>query len=692
MSSTSNSHSDSHPELRQLRKQLQSIHDSIIHFQPPVKKPPILDSALEVIQNPNEDTHWLHHENIPGLKKLRETIRVDLDILDKFLEDPESIHLPALSTNAPYLIAVWNEVLCAPQPVTCVFKGFSMVPPDPNAPAPNSIEAKKQRAANANQPKQPEAKVDVVADHRRRWIRVNTIKNSRILAEFREIDSYLTESEGDSSDPEDEDYRPTLAQKEFDNSVLRMGRSLVAAAKANPLRLPTSRNSIDTVTEIVPKVTLRLTRLDPEGEPNDSRIAQTIQGLKDMGIQVELGERQPFEVPEVEPSSQPSPADLLFEPTSRINLDLSALIALVSDLTHANLPTSIEEANKRFVPPQKYLEWKKKMTASKAKARAAAMAKTNAELAAEVELDSTEGGDGEENGELPYYAQQDLAKHSRALTNQVLQEMGKGLLQELYDRLVSISTPLKEVEFWTTREARDRCLRIVSKIGGPNEKRRVKALLFDSSLDEKDFETQELAEEAYWRESRFGHNFIPLIPIRIHSNLDGPNGNAVAAVDSRPAFFHSLDRTCYDILDSEGFNPRHSSNPSLPHPTAHPNQDIIARAVVTKANPRLTAHTVQSMLWGARLGWSTLTANRTSVKAIVKEMNSRSRAVVFGDGEVLNAVQDSPFGGNPGQLNGDASHHSKAAIWIIDPRSLAEGMRSDTDAAPDIWQSPEKDS
>ena len=87
-STTMSSTSDSHPELRQLRKQLQWIHDSIIHFQPPVKKPPILDSALEVIQNPSEDTHWLHHENIPGLKKLRETIRVDLDILEKVGDCP----------------------------------------------------------------------------------------------------------------------------------------------------------------------------------------------------------------------------------------------------------------------------------------------------------------------------------------------------------------------------------------------------------------------------------------------------------------------------------------------------------------------------------------------------------------------------------------------------------------------------
>ncbi|KAK7037794.1 hypothetical protein VNI00_010755 [Paramarasmius palmivorus] len=682
--------SSSHPELRQLRTHLQSIHDSITHFQPPVKRPPILDSALEVIQNPNEDTHWLQHENIPGLKKLRETIKVDLDILEKFLEDPDSAHLPPLSTNAPYLIAVWNEVLCAPQPVACVFKGFSMVPPEPGT-KPSSTEAKKQRAAEANQQRIPEAKVDVVADHRRRWIRVNTIKNSRILAEFREIDSYLTESE--DSDSEDEDYRPSLAQKEFDNSVLRMGRSLIAAAKANPLRLPSSRSSTDTVTEIISRVTMRLTRLDPEGEPNDPRIAQTIQGLKDMGIDVELGERQPEEIPEVPRSSQPDVTRMVFEPTPKVNLDLSALIALVSDLTHAALPKSIDEANKRFVPPQKYLDWKKKMTATKARAKA--LGKSNAEIAAELELADAEGGDGEDPGELPFYAQQDLAKHSRALTNQVLQEMGKGLLQEMYDRLSSISTPPDQIEFWTTPEARDRCLRIVSKIGGPNEKRRVKALLFnpDVDSDEQGFDTLEQAEEAYWRDSRFGHKFIPLIPIRLHSTLNEDKGTPETG--GRPPFFHSLDKTCYDILESEGLNPRQTSfsmvngRLNAPRiPTASKN--ALARAVVTKTNPRLTAHTVQSMLWGARLGWTTLTANRTSVKAIVKEINSRQRVVVFGDGEVVDVREKSDTDELREALQSISvadTASATAAIWIIDPRSLAEGMRSDSEEAPEIWRS-----
>jgi hypothetical protein len=75
-----------------------------------------------------------------------------------------------------------------------------------------------------------------------------------------------------------------------------------------------------------------------------------------------------------------------------------------------------------------------------------------------------------------------------------------------------------------------------------------------------------------------------------------------------------------------------------------------------KANSRLTSHTVQSLLWGAQLGYTTLTANRTSVRVILKEMVTRTN----------------------GALNdcGDIRSDHTAAIWLVDPRSLAEGLRT----------------
>ncbi|KAJ3767079.1 hypothetical protein FB446DRAFT_352663 [Lentinula raphanica] len=734
-----------HPELRNLRNHLRSIHDSISHFQPPVKRPPILDSSLEVIQNPAEDTHWFQHDNIPGLKRLKDSIKVDLDALDKFLDQPDSAHLPPLSTNAPYLIAVWNEVLCAKAPVLCVFKSFST----------SSDESGDKQSSNG-------AKIDVVADCGRRWIRVNTIKNSRICAEFREIDSYLTDDE--SSDEEDENYRPSLAQKEFDNSVLRMGRSLVAAARMNPVQIPVSHFSFENVT---PKITLRLTRLDPDADPTEPRIAQTIQGLIDMGIDVQLGERTPDEIPPVQPSTAPNVSSLTFEPTTRINLDLSVLIALVSDLTHSPLPATIDEANTRFVPPERYLEWKKKVNALKAQSK----------KLLDPDFD-------DENFEISLPAQQDMAKTSRALTNQVLQEMGKGVLQEIADRINAlppdVSIGVRKIEFWTTREARDRCMRIVSKVGGSKEKRRTQGLLFDSSTHDgkqrsdavssdvaSDYPlpfptTVEKAQEAYWESSRYAHGLIPFIPLHFFpeftpsttslspsiGDTDSTSGLDTSQFlpnpQSIPPFFKSLHSTCCDILMYEKHNrsnggprglkghiglqvPRHHPNNSesqthsaspldpsvngdeLETDLLHNTISSFPRATITKANPRLTAHTVQSLAWGSALGWTTLTANRTSVKAIVKEINARAKVEMFeaftstnGSVATAGSNEESPHVSN-GQADAsvsvaaslkssdhgassseeqkgsaESSNSLKAAIWIIDPRSLAEGMRTES--------------
>ncbi|RXW12620.1 hypothetical protein EST38_g13235, partial [Candolleomyces aberdarensis] len=320
----------SHPELHELLKSLRIIYEAVSEFHPPSRKPPILDSSLEA--DAGDEGHWSQHDHIPGLKKLKDALKLDLDGLEKFLDDPSSAHRPPLSTNAPYLTSVWNELLCAPLPVTSVFKTFLFDPSN----NPSSA----QRKSRNNGVRPPGAKVDIVADGGRK------MKNSRLLAEFREIDSYLTESEEDSDWDED---RPTLAQIEFDNSILKMARTLLQAARANPIE----------GTSEVPQVVLRLTRLDPtisEGREADPRIAKTVDMLNKMGIVVQLGERVKEELVIPPPTDDKEYATLI--PSLRINLDLSVLIALISDLTHAPLPASIEEANKRFIPPKEYREWK----------------------------------------------------------------------------------------------------------------------------------------------------------------------------------------------------------------------------------------------------------------------------------------------------------------------------------------------
>ncbi|KAJ7165002.1 hypothetical protein C8R46DRAFT_1220146 [Mycena filopes] len=572
-----------HPELHLLRTVLRSIHDSLANFQPLALRPPILDSSTDALTNPDsaDDAQWLQQENIPGLKQLRDSVRIDLDVLERFLDDPKSANLPALSTNAPYLIAVWNEVLCAPPSIVSILKSFSLV-------GPKSIPVK----------------VDVVADSGRQWIRVNTIKNTRILAEFREIDSYLT----DSDDDDDDEQGPTLAQTEFDNSVLRMGRGLLAAAKANPIDTATGPRP--------PNVMMRLTRLNPsEPGEDDPRIQQTIECLRAMGIDVQLGERADVETPA--PYLAPQPTTLTQPvPTTRINLDLSVLIALVSDLTHAPLPTSIEEAHSRFAaPPSKH---------------------ANKELR----------DDG------------DPTKEARALTSQVmqemLQEMGKGgLFQELHARLLPFLADDLPLQFWTTAEARERFVRIVTKIGGPGEKRRAEVLFECPNI------APDVAQAQFWAGSRYPQGFIPLPPVRIYAEEHPPLDGA----PTRTPFFRAMEKTCRDILAHE--------TPATPAPQKGAERVLYSnngyrrnpdseRATVTRANARLTAHTVQSMLWGAQHGWTTLTANKTSVKALLREVKAARVAGRLAE---------------EGPQEDEAESREEAAIWILDPRSLAEGAR-----------------
>ncbi|THH12600.1 hypothetical protein EW146_g7546 [Bondarzewia mesenterica] len=567
-----------HPDLQKQLAHIQQIYSSALAYEPSIPKPPVIDSSIDNSSEPSPQ------EQLPGLRAFIESVKRDMDVLQK--ASPQNLR----------------------------------------------------------------------------------IKNSRLLAEFREIDSYDTDSDSDS----DAENRPSLAQTEFTNSILRMGHALLDAARSNILPGTTQ----------TPKIILRLTRLDPDStnpKEHDARVALTISKLEEMGLEVQLGghENTAFDtcISAMGRSSSlpPHPSHQL-RPTARINLDLSVLIALVSDLTHASLPETPEGASERFVPSSSYLEWRRSRQRSKIYGDKG-KSKSDVSLSADGMGQDAECADGTD----------DTTKHSRALAEQLLQEMQKGLLEEMHDRLSDLGrsadvdaspNAFSDVEFWTTPEARDRCLRIVAKIGGPNEKRRAHALFSASpaSLSE--------LQGMYWDGSRFPRNFLPLHPIRIFPSSE-PEPLEPDTVDNpthRP-FFRALASTCRLLLaDSTAPHPRSLppelvSGPSTPvddtiltedtpGPGAGDLEGEIQRATVMRANVKLTVHTVQSLLWGATRGWTTLTANRGSVRAMMREMKGRGIG----------------FGADEGDADGGANLNAgSASIWIVDPRSLAEGMRSDFD-------------
>ncbi|CAE6488536.1 unnamed protein product [Rhizoctonia solani] len=478
------------------------------------------------------------------------------------------------------------------------------------------------------------------------------------MAEIHELDGYDSESSED-----DPPQNGGIVTPSSENSIIRMAKSLLTAAK---------HHAVPDTGE-VPRITLRLTRLetnpDAIDEPIDSRIIRTIKDLEAMGVDVQLGER-PFPPRLVAPASPPP---TLPQSTRRVNLDLSLIIALVSDLTHAPLPASEEGAHERFKPLTRV--WK-----SGKLYRSTVISTSEPPSDDEGENDVNDGED----------VVKDSHEHSRALALQLLSEMRHSLLDEMATYLKGNDQPL---EFWTTPEAQQRCAKIVQKIGGLGERRRAKAL-FDSD-----------GEQAFWEGSRFGEAFIPgLVPLRVYpehvpavANLTG-----LKPTTSYEIFARRLFRTCRILL-----SPSHAEAqarlkgtavplgyatelgppgdmplaPSID--TGTPSPSVLAGS---RPNTRLTAHTVRSMLWGVSKRVTTLTANRASVRAVLREMKILAGIGTGGDEAEGPDCEGAGLEKCVGEKEREVGDDGVAVLWVVEPRSLAEQMRSDVVNAGEGYQ------
>jgi hypothetical protein len=225
------------------------------------------------------------------------------------------------------------------------------------------------------------------------------------------------------------------------------------------------------------------------------------------------------------------------------------------------------------------------------------------------------------------------------------------------------------VRFWTTAEARERCLRIVGTIGGPAERRRAGALLGEPS--ELGAAAAEDALSAFWRGSRYPRAYLPLVPVRVLRE-EAP----AAAEGARGAFFAQLGETCAALLEGRAddahaalaaeSSEQDASRPDAPNLDQHSNAGALS-APATRAHAKLTTHTLGSLRAGAARGWTTLTANRASVRAVLREV--RAQYAAGGSG-----VDRNMMGGGDGE---ESVRGAAAALWIVDPKSLAESMRKD---------------
>ncbi|GHJ90158.1 hypothetical protein NliqN6_6560 [Naganishia liquefaciens] len=626
-----------HERLCESHSRLAAICRSIRDFAPAdhVYQPPILDS---------HETRYTPQE-LSGLAKFRATCEREAEWLEELTLASQPPDHP--STNAPYLISVWDQVVTCPRPLISIGEAFKS-------------------------PRGDKVKVDVVGKGGMLWIKVNTIRMARLLLEFREQDSYIN-SDYDSSDAEDPVLQAQRAAYPITpiNSITKQCYDLVQAATQH--RTPWGQ---------VPTVLLRLTRLDGH-EAGDPRIQETYQCLGRMGVHVEFGEIQnrgssSSERPASIPQPLPVPRPHLVA-TPKLNLDLSLLIALISDISHAPLPHDDLDAESRFKPIDK--AWKRQVNPSTGQVTVKRL----------------------QDGELG------PEEHSRALTYQLKQEMRLGLVEELNQKIHegcrALGVPVESVEFWTTAEARRRCRDIVAKIGGEQERRREKRL-FAAEEGNRDASAAAAAaaaaagENDFWQGSRHAGAGQPLnrfLSVRILPEDD--SSSSPSYLDGTPiaanTFRGRLTETCHRLLsvpmekgasvtadflglsiadspvssDVEGSTTaaaaRAKAKASAPHRggqrrRAAPLADTYLRVP--------TAHTVRSMLEGAKRGMTTVTANRMSVKQMLRAMGP------------LEALEEDERVVNPSYT--PTTPVSEALFIVVEPKTLGELKRSDlTDVA-----------
>ncbi len=79
---------DAHPELRSLRDELRGIYSAMADFGSATlaAKPPILDSSIDLDGQSNDEFHS-HQDAVHGLRGLRDSVKRDLDVLEKVSEE-----------------------------------------------------------------------------------------------------------------------------------------------------------------------------------------------------------------------------------------------------------------------------------------------------------------------------------------------------------------------------------------------------------------------------------------------------------------------------------------------------------------------------------------------------------------------------------------------------------------------------
>jgi len=392
-------------------------------------------------------------------------------------------------------------------------------------------------------------------------------------------------------DSDTESESSTRAQRpELSNSLIKQAEALVRAAKAHtrPLGLPP------------PRIRYVLNRLveSADGVYADDRVEATFATIRQMGVELVLGTHP---LPPIRTRSLPT---LL--PTKRIVLDLSVVVALCCDSTHQPLPITDEELEARFRP---------------------------------LKLSS--------EGKLV------LAEHtnvSKDLRDQLSWEREHPIIEEIQARLSE--TDHDTIEWFVTREVKERTPGIVDYIGGPREQARARALYGES-------------EEDFWLGSRYAGTEGILRKMKV-GVIDDLNAQLESInLESLSSFDQGVISVCSRMLSSvENASSAPSAAPSPPLPPVkrkgRRSRNIEKPYVLFSPAQKLpSAHTLRTMMKGMQAGMTVLTNNRGAVGKVIREMG---------------VTEGLPFDGQPKEVE-------KVGLWVVNPSSLAEWRRLEVENA-----------
>ncbi|WRT70270.1 uncharacterized protein IL334_007265 [Kwoniella shivajii] len=363
------------PNLQHARKLLEDLESQIDSF--PVEKLMYRAPIIDRIRNES----W-EQEEIMGLNKWVDGVIHQAKVLDAIIESgipPKEDPLPTVLN----LITFWKIIITSQTPIVGVRmamggeKRFNNKVNNPNGNGNENGSSKNVTAFGGyikNNGKNPVAKglgkevwVDVISKGGREWTRIYSKKISHLLAEFREADSYINsdyDSDSESASSSSSSSPNKHSSKEETNSLLITASELLRTA-----------SSVDRIPGApIPALTIHLTRIpstpeefyhdfqsphpakgaEEEGDEEhvewpDTRIPSTFQKIRDMGINLVFGDLSNIDLSSDKLKGIDLPEESI--PAMRLNLDITTLMGLCSDVLHYTLPSGKAEAARRSLRP-----------------------------------------------------------------------------------------------------------------------------------------------------------------------------------------------------------------------------------------------------------------------------------------------------------------------------------------------------